>query len=142
MVRIFSLLTLLASAVHAEPAENALASLLLNSGGLMNPSRMHSTFQKPIAASRHVAMKEVAVEEAESGKLDPAMLLTYAVALTPIPILGYLAAAESNRVFAYAFFQMCLTTPFGLFVMLPLIYNVTVQVLNRLGVIDVDSWEA
>eukprot|EP00427_Karlodinium_veneficum_P007323 CAMPEP_0169082936 /NCGR_PEP_ID=MMETSP1015-20121227/11809_1 /TAXON_ID=342587 /ORGANISM="Karlodinium micrum, Strain CCMP2283" /LENGTH=142 /DNA_ID=CAMNT_0009142823 /DNA_START=175 /DNA_END=603 /DNA_ORIENTATION=- len=142
MVKICSVLALMACAAHAKPTEDALAKMLLNSGVLVNPSKMRSTHRKPIAASRQVAMKEVAAKEEESGKFDPAMLLTYVFAAAPIPIIAYLAAAESNRIFAYAFFQMCLTTPFGLFVMLPLTYNIGVQVLNRLGVIDVSTWEA
>mmetsp|Transcript_38952 Transcript_38952/g.61635 ORF Transcript_38952/g.61635 Transcript_38952/m.61635 type:complete len:152 (-) Transcript_38952:186-641(-) len=69
MIHIFSLLAFTACAVHAKPAENALATLLLNSRGLVNPSVLQSTLRKPFVASRKVGMKELDSEDAEYGNL-------------------------------------------------------------------------
>mmetsp|Transcript_56107 Transcript_56107/g.88955 ORF Transcript_56107/g.88955 Transcript_56107/m.88955 type:complete len:127 (+) Transcript_56107:64-444(+) len=96
MPKIVSVLALMACAAHAKPAEDSLATLLLNSNFLVKPSARHSTLQKTTFTSpRQVVMKELGSEAEVNKKL----LALAAMAAATMPEVAHAEIVPSLQAF-------------------------------------------
>eukprot|EP00427_Karlodinium_veneficum_P029548 CAMPEP_0169222038 /NCGR_PEP_ID=MMETSP1016-20121227/21370_1 /TAXON_ID=342587 /ORGANISM="Karlodinium micrum, Strain CCMP2283" /LENGTH=127 /DNA_ID=CAMNT_0009300289 /DNA_START=27 /DNA_END=413 /DNA_ORIENTATION=+ len=97
MAKIVSILSLMACAAHAKPADDALATLLLNSNFVVKPSSRHSSPQKTTVASRP---RQAVMKQFESeAEVNKKLLAFASMAATMMPAAAHAEVVPSLQAF-------------------------------------------